>query len=226
MDLTIRPAKKGDARVLSMLAMISKQSNGYNDVFTVACAEELRVTPALLVEHEYWVAESGTVYGFVCFQLDSENRAGEVDRFLGDIEPVHGCSVRYDHLDDADINGKRNRTGPFLGALATIFDQHRVIDMTNPLFTEVVFQSCQGRGPTSAGWFPNRTCRLYAGRRDRRTSQGGRRTICWVTGPDRHASPPDGPICGRRLSGERSCWHEPPLRLIWTWVIRPREACL
>lgn len=46
--------------------------------------------------------------------------AGEVNRFRGDIEPVHGCSVRDDHPDDTDVDAKRHGTGPFLGTLATI----------------------------------------------------------------------------------------------------------
>ncbi|WP_162798274.1 hypothetical protein [Sulfitobacter sp. SK011] len=48
-----------------------------------------------------------------------------------------------------------------LGPLATILDQHRTIDMTYPLTAEVVLQSGQGRGFTSAGWFPNRAHVVY-----------------------------------------------------------------
>ena len=64
-----------------------------------------------------------------------------------------------------------------------------------------------------------RTCRLYAGRRDRQASQCGRRRTCSVTGPDQHASPSGGPICGRHHDGERSRWRSGPLRLIWTWYL-------
>lgn len=59
--------------------MLSKQSNGYDDAFMMACADELRVTPALLDAHEYWVAENGsTPCGFVCLKIDPEKRAGEI----------------------------------------------------------------------------------------------------------------------------------------------------
>lgn len=90
-----------------------------------------------------------------------QGNASEVDRFRGNIEPVHSCSVRDDHLDHTDIDAKRHRTGPFRGALAIILDQHRAIDMAYPLFAEVVFQSGQGRGFPSARWFPNRAHVVY-----------------------------------------------------------------
>lgn len=78
MDMIIRRAKKEDAEALTLLAMLSKQSNGYDDAFMRACADELRVTPALLETHEYWAAESGILCGFACLQVDLERAIGEV----------------------------------------------------------------------------------------------------------------------------------------------------
>ncbi|MGR3290401.1 MAG: GNAT family N-acetyltransferase [Paracoccaceae bacterium] len=78
MDVTIRPAREDDAEALTVLAMISKQSNGYDDAFMTACAEELRVTPALLAEHDHWVAESNIPCGFVSLHVDPEGNTGEV----------------------------------------------------------------------------------------------------------------------------------------------------
>jgi len=49
----------------------------------------------------------------------------------------------------------KRMTGPFLGTLATVLDQHRAIDMAYPLVAEIVLQSGQGRGLTAARWFPN-----------------------------------------------------------------------
>lgn len=78
MDITIRRAKKEDAKTLTLLAMLSKQSNGYDDAFMKACADELRVTPALLETHEYWIAESDILCGFVCLQVGLGATVGEV----------------------------------------------------------------------------------------------------------------------------------------------------
>lgn len=77
-DVKIRQARKDDAEALTMLAMISKRSNGYDDAFMAASAERLRVTPALLEMHQYWVAESNVPCGFVCMQVDPEGNSGKV----------------------------------------------------------------------------------------------------------------------------------------------------
>ncbi len=79
MHLAIRRAVPEDADVLTRLAMISKQSNGYDDAFMAACADELRVTQELLVEHEYWVAETHSPCGFICLIVEQGTTSGEVD---------------------------------------------------------------------------------------------------------------------------------------------------
>jgi len=85
MEATIRLARQNDAEVLTMIAMSSKQSNGYDDAFMEACAEELCVTSASLDAHEYWVVESGEPCGFVCLEADPDGLAGTVRSFF--IEP-------------------------------------------------------------------------------------------------------------------------------------------
>lgn len=79
MGMTIRRARAGEAGILTALAMISKRSNGYDDAFMAACADELRVTPALIDAHDYRVAEDDDgPCGFVCLKTDPEGNAGEV----------------------------------------------------------------------------------------------------------------------------------------------------
>lgn len=82
MDVTIRPARRDDAEALTMLAMSSKQSNGYDDVFMAACAEELRVTSASLDAQEYWVAEFGRPRGFVSFEVEPNGHVGRIGAFF------------------------------------------------------------------------------------------------------------------------------------------------
>lgn len=78
-DLVVRPARPGDAADLTTLAMLSKQSNGYDDAFMIACSDELRVTPSLLEAHEYWVADNcGTPCGFACLKADIKKGSGEI----------------------------------------------------------------------------------------------------------------------------------------------------
>lgn len=78
MGVIIRPARQEDADALTELAMISKQSNDYDDAFMEACADELRVTPDLLTANEYWVAESNVPCGFVCLQINKGEQVGQI----------------------------------------------------------------------------------------------------------------------------------------------------
>lgn len=84
MDVSIRPAQREDAEALTMIAMSSKQSNGYDDAFMEACTEELRVTSSLLEAHEYWVAESDTPCGFISLEVDPDRLAGVIGAFFID----------------------------------------------------------------------------------------------------------------------------------------------
>ena len=76
--MTIRPARNEDAEALTLLAMTSKQSIGYDDTFMAACADELRVTPDLIEAQDYWVAESTRPCGFVCLKFNDRELTGEV----------------------------------------------------------------------------------------------------------------------------------------------------
>ena len=81
--MLIRPAKEGDATVLTDLCMVSKQSNGYDDAFMEACREELRVTPERLRSEQFWVAENAShICGCVGLEVDSERKTGEVCTFF------------------------------------------------------------------------------------------------------------------------------------------------
>lgn len=78
MDVTLRQARHDETDALTRLAMASKQSNGYDDAFMAACADDLRVTAALLDAHDYWVAESGELCGFVCLEADLDGCTGTI----------------------------------------------------------------------------------------------------------------------------------------------------
>ena len=80
MDVKIRPARPSDAAALTDIAMRSKQSNGYDDTFMAACADELRVTPDDLAAHLYWVAETTVLCGFVALQITADT--GKVASFF------------------------------------------------------------------------------------------------------------------------------------------------
>jgi GNAT superfamily N-acetyltransferase len=47
------------------LILRSKQSNGYDDAFMTACADELLVNADDLRHADYWIAETGTLSGYV-----------------------------------------------------------------------------------------------------------------------------------------------------------------
>ena len=79
---TIRRARWDEAEALTRLAMLSKQSNGYDATFMAACAEELRVTPALIDAHAYWVAEDEGLVGLVSLRIDADGEDGEVSAFF------------------------------------------------------------------------------------------------------------------------------------------------
>ena len=84
MEVLVRRACHDDAETLTKIAMLSKQSNGYDDAFMAACADELLITPDLLDAHEYWVAEGHQICGFVCLEVDLDHSAGTVSSFFID----------------------------------------------------------------------------------------------------------------------------------------------
>jgi N-acetylglutamate synthase-like GNAT family acetyltransferase len=80
----VRRARADEADALTALCLRSKQSNGYDDAFMAACRDELTVTPAAMLEAEYWVAEDGTVCGCICLRIEPDGRSGEVEAFFVD----------------------------------------------------------------------------------------------------------------------------------------------
>ncbi len=82
MTLTIRRAVPEDAADLTRIAYLSKQSNGYDDAFMAACADELRITPKDITDDMIWVAETNQPLGCVTLVLNTETRSGQVSSFF------------------------------------------------------------------------------------------------------------------------------------------------
>ena len=83
--MKIRRALPQDAPALTALIMASKRSNGYDDAFMAACADELRARPADIENQSYWVAELGHLMGCVC--LNTDGKEGVINTFF--IHPDH-----------------------------------------------------------------------------------------------------------------------------------------
>lgn len=84
MSLIIRPAQIADAAALTELILRSKKSNGYDDAFMAACAEELTVTQKVLSEENYWIAEDDGLAGCAALLSDPAGQTGEVTAFFID----------------------------------------------------------------------------------------------------------------------------------------------
>ena len=80
----IRRARVEEAETLTELSIRSKRSNGYDEAFMAECREELTVTAERLTVGEYWVADSGIVYGCACLCSDANGHSGEVHAFFVD----------------------------------------------------------------------------------------------------------------------------------------------
>ena len=78
--MIIRRATRGEAPALTALVMASKQSNGYDDAFMAACADELRVTPEDIDTQPYWVADDSGLLGCVC--LSQCKDVGTIETFF------------------------------------------------------------------------------------------------------------------------------------------------
>ncbi len=85
MELILRPARPDEAEALTDLVMRPKQSNGYDDAFMAACADELRVTPARIAAGNFWVAVAqGALRGCVTLDPDSATGQGTISTFFID----------------------------------------------------------------------------------------------------------------------------------------------
>lgn len=80
-ELVIRKADLSEKDVLTDLCMRSKQSNGYDDAFMSACAEELRVHDSWILEDDLWLAQSGDgdVVGCIRLSVDKDGVTGELE---------------------------------------------------------------------------------------------------------------------------------------------------
>ena len=88
-ELTLRPARAGEAKELSALALSSKGYWGYDDGFMTACADELTWSEGDLASDAVWVAEiDGSILGFCELRLDAETL--EVDALYVDPRAIGG----------------------------------------------------------------------------------------------------------------------------------------
>ena len=83
--MIIRRARAKDAPALTSLILASKQSNGYDDVFMAACADELSITPQDIAKQDIWVAMQEELMGCVCMIRDGA--IGTIRTFF--IHPNH-----------------------------------------------------------------------------------------------------------------------------------------
>lgn len=80
--LNIRRARGKDAAALTNVILRSKQSNGYDDAFMAACADELSVTPEQIAADIFWMAEEDTPLGCVCLAIDATTQEGHIKTFF------------------------------------------------------------------------------------------------------------------------------------------------
>jgi N-acetylglutamate synthase-like GNAT family acetyltransferase len=80
-ELIVRKADISEKDALTDLCMRSKQSNGYDDAFMTACADELRVHDSWFIEDNFWLAESGDGQIVGCIRLSMEKHGG-----IGELE--------------------------------------------------------------------------------------------------------------------------------------------
>ncbi len=90
--MLLRPARPGEAGLLSALALRSKGHWGYDDAFLAACREELTIRPADVAARRVTVAtesggdgRNGTVLGFCT--LDGEPPVAELGQMF--VDPPH-----------------------------------------------------------------------------------------------------------------------------------------
>ena len=82
--MKLRRAQAKDAPALTTLVYMSKQSNGYDDAFMAACADELRVTPAQIAETDFFLVQAANdaLLGCACL-----TQAGEIKKVF--VHPDH-----------------------------------------------------------------------------------------------------------------------------------------
>ena len=82
MTITIRRAHSQDTPMLNELVLRSKQSNGYDDDFMAACADELRVTLEQIAQNHFWLAEDEALSGCVCLSMNDKDNEGTMKSFF------------------------------------------------------------------------------------------------------------------------------------------------
>lgn len=82
MRFQLRRAQPEDAAELTRLILLSKQSNGYDDAFMAACADELRVTREDIETQMIWVAAEQSLLGVVTLSPDDDPDIGKISSFF------------------------------------------------------------------------------------------------------------------------------------------------
>ncbi|QDG76893.1 GNAT family N-acetyltransferase [Labrenzia sp. PHM005] len=79
-EFKIRKARLDEIEALTDLCMRSKQSNGYDDAFMAACAEEMTVQESWILEDDFWVLEAsdGALAGCIRLETNQMERTGEL----------------------------------------------------------------------------------------------------------------------------------------------------
>lgn len=80
-ELIIRRAELHERDALTDLCMRSKQSNGYDDAFMAACADELSVQDSWISDDDFWLAQTGEgkLVGCIRLSLEEGQRTGELE---------------------------------------------------------------------------------------------------------------------------------------------------
>jgi GNAT superfamily N-acetyltransferase len=89
MPIRIRRARPEEAAELSEIAMLSKQSNGYDAAFMALCVDELRITADAIRDKMIWVAETDHIIGCVTLVASADLDRGQISAFF-----VHTDSKR------------------------------------------------------------------------------------------------------------------------------------
>ena len=101
---TVRAATRGDAVVISALAIRSKAYWGYSDEFMKACREELTYTESQIesADYEFYICEAeGKIAGFCALELLGSNDA-ELEALFVEPEMI-GCGFGRTLIEHAKL---------------------------------------------------------------------------------------------------------------------------
>jgi N-acetylglutamate synthase-like GNAT family acetyltransferase len=84
MTVQVRQARPDEAKALTELVLLSKQSNGYDDAFIVQCVDELTVTEARISSEVFLVADDGNkvLTGCASLLVGADGKDAEIRTFF------------------------------------------------------------------------------------------------------------------------------------------------